>query len=157
MDVGKVVKKLITQYKTRNPFEIAEYKKIHIQFSELPSSIRGMAVKALRQKYIILNQEMHHFEQRAVCAHELGHHFLHPGSSYRFIEEHSLFSPGRFEREANEFAAALLIDSSLIEIRDTNHIIANKAEVPVELVGYYKPFSDMLVRGEGRVGMIKMV
>lgn len=72
---------------------------------DLPENIRGMAIKALRQRYIVLNEFMPFHEQRGVCAHELGHHNLHPGHSYQFIEEHSLFLPGRYEREANEFAA----------------------------------------------------
>lgn len=139
MGVGQVVNKLIKKYKTRNPFEIAEHQNIHVMFAELPESVRGMAVKTLKQRYIVLNENMHRFMQRAVCAHELGHHNLHPGSSYRFIDEYSLFLPGRFEREANEFAAMLLIDGSLIEKRDTYSMIAAKAEVPIELVEYYKP------------------
>lgn len=156
MGVGEVVNKLIRNYKTRNPFEIAERQNIHVMFANLPESVRGMAVKALKQRYIVLNENMHRFMQRAVCAHELGHHNLHPGSSYRFIDEYSLFLPGRFEREANEFAATLLIDERLIEKRDTYSMIAAKAEIPIELVGYYKPLFDGTFKlSNKRIGFIK--
>ncbi len=137
MDAHKVAQTLVRKFKTRNPFEVAAYQKIKVMTLTLPQHIRGMAIKALRRKYIILNHQLQHWEVKAVCAHELGHHNCHPGASYQFIEEHSLFSPGRFEREANEFAAALLIDERWIESGDSFEEVAAKAEVPVKLVEYF--------------------
>lgn len=90
----------------------------------MPSNIRGIAVKSLRRKYIVLNKAFHHFEARLICAHELGHHNCHSGHSYQFIEEHTLFVLGKYEREANEFAATLLIDSATIEYGDSDELIA---------------------------------
>ncbi len=147
MDIEQEVHKVIKRWKTRNPFEIAEQENIHILTMDMPPSIRGMALKARGHRYIVLNEEMEGYERRAVCAHELGHHFLHPGTSYRFIEEKSLFIPGRFEREANEFAAMLLVDESLIYSGDTIGMIAEKLEVPSNLVAYYRPmFNGQLMR-----------
>lgn len=138
MPIHTKVYKLIKKYKTRDPFELADYQNITIRYDDLPSNIRGLAVKSLRRKYIVLNNDIHHYEARLVCAHELGHHNCHSGHSYQFIEEHSLFVLGKYEREANEFAATLLIDPTTIEYGDTDRQIAEKANVPIELIKYYK-------------------
>lgn len=146
MTIQGMVQKLVRKYKTRDPFLIAEYQNIDIKLADFPDQVKGMAVKVKRRKYIVLNESMDYIDLRGVCGHELGHHNLHPGHSYNFIEEHSLFLPGRYEREANEFAAALLIDEITIEKGDTLQNIATKNDIPVELVGYFKPRFDGMMK-----------
>lgn len=47
---------------------------------------------------------------KAVAAHEVGHALLHRGLNLIFMCESTNFIPGRYEREADFFSAALLID-----------------------------------------------
>jgi Zn-dependent peptidase ImmA (M78 family) len=49
-----------------------------------------------------------------VCSHELGHAVLHPKSNILFLENHTFCVKNRFEREANRFAAELLIPDDVI-------------------------------------------
>ena len=43
-----------------------------------------------------------------VCAHELGHYFLHGRFNRIFMDLHTCLEVGRFENEADKFAAQLL-------------------------------------------------
>jgi Zn-dependent peptidase ImmA (M78 family) len=140
--IQNVVKKLILKYKTRDPFVIAEAENIIVQEKELPYITKGMAVKVLRRKYIVINHTLHSHEKKYVCAHELGHHLLHDVQNHRFILENTLNPNGKYEREANEFAACLLIDPMIISNDDTIESIAAKASVPVELVKHYKHYAS---------------
>lgn len=53
-------------------------------------------------------------KKRLVMAHELGHAVLHRKENCYFIRHKTLFLSDRIEREANRFAAELLIPDSLI-------------------------------------------
>jgi Zn-dependent membrane protease YugP len=50
----------------------------------------------------------------AIAAHELGHAVMHGGMNMFFIREHTLFPAGKFEHQANTFAAELLITDELL-------------------------------------------
>ena len=118
MGISGKVDKLIKKYKTRCPYEIANMSNIYIRREDLPTGIMGVAVKALRRKYIILSSNIDSYTERFVCAHELGHHILHPGHSYKFITE-SLFVNDKYENQANEFAVRLLFDPATLEYGQT--------------------------------------
>ncbi|WP_199425806.1 ImmA/IrrE family metallo-endopeptidase [Thermaerobacillus caldiproteolyticus] len=141
MGVQNVVKKLLLKHNSRDPFVIAEAENIIVQEKELPSITKGLAVKILKRKYIVLNHTLNNSEKKYVCAHELGHHLLHDVQNHRFILENTLNPNGKYEREANAFAACLLIDPTIISTDDTIESIAAKASVPVELVKHYKHFN----------------
>ena len=72
--------------------------------------------------------------RRWVIAHAIGHWLLHPGN-HLWMQEHTLLG-GRVEREAEEFAGALLVDESealeqrLVETWD----LAEHFGVPEEMV-----------------------
>ena len=64
---------------------------------------------------------------------------LHKGWGYYFMIEHTFFSPGRFEREANEFAWQLLFDEEACRVEYDNDLGRYvREEGIVELVGYRK-------------------
>jgi Zn-dependent peptidase ImmA (M78 family) len=51
-----------------------------------------------------------------VCAHELGHLFLHKNTNAIFMDTYTQFNTDKFEIEANKFAMELLIsDDFLLE------------------------------------------
>lgn len=110
MDIPRRVRNLIKKYKTRNPYELASHLNIHIVFQPMHHSVHGFFDRVLRRKFIVINSTLPEHLQRQTCAHELGHALMHKGWGYYFMIEHTFFSPGRFEREANVFAWLLLFD-----------------------------------------------
>ena len=74
---------------------------------------------------------------RFVLAHELGHAVLHNDNGSKFfIDEYTCFAPGKFELEANKFAANLLINEKNLKdlLGGDLSSIASELEVPVQLV-----------------------
>lgn len=106
------VRNLVKRCGTSNPFEISKELNIDILLLDLPINIRGFLVRALRQKYIALNQNLPYESQKIVVCHELGHAILHKGYEYYFHTDTSYFVPSKREKEANEFAIHLLAYSS---------------------------------------------
>ena len=110
MDIPRRVANLIKKYGTRNPFELADNLQIRILFRQMDNDIQGFFIRRRRRKFIVINAALPRHIQRQTCAHELGHARLHKGWGYYFIVNHTYFLPGRFEREANDFAWNLLFD-----------------------------------------------
>lgn len=111
----KKVNQLVRKFQTNNPFELASYKDIIILHQDL-GSVLGYFIIYKRIPVININESLSDEMQRVVCAHELGHAVLHPKISTPFMKKHTLFSVDKIEREANLFAAELLIsDNSLQE------------------------------------------
>ena len=139
MDIKRRVKNLVKKYNTRNPYELADYLKIEIRLTSLPLHIHGFHDHVLRRKFIVINSELEPYKQRQTCAHELGHALLHKGWGYYFMIEHTFFSPGRFEREANEFAWQLLFDEEACRVEYDNDLGRYaREEGIVELSKYMK-------------------
>lgn len=101
---------LIKKYHTRDPYELAAYLNINVISKPIRGPVHGFYDKVLRRKFIVINSNLPEHLQRQTCAHEVGHALLHKGWGYYFMIEHTFFSPGRLEREANEFAWHLLYD-----------------------------------------------
>jgi len=143
MDYKKKVRSLVKKYRTRNPHTIAKELGITVKFEQLsPYSPKGIFKRVLRRKFIIINitRIIDDLDLKIVLAHELGHALRHCSYSSFFLHDHTLYDRGKFEREANEFAAELLIDENeLDEFYLQNCSIEQIAlcyEVPVELLKY---------------------
>lgn len=123
MNIKLRVLNLITKYRTRNPFKLAESLGIIVKFVDL-GEVRGLFKKILKNKYIFINSNLSEFDQRIVCCHELGHAILHSSSEYQFlIDNTSLLRKSKLEDEANLFASYLLIPDDEVfeeyEFRET--------------------------------------
>lgn len=135
------VRSLVKKFKTRDPFIIARELGIIVKYKYLSIDFpKGMFKKVLRRKFIIINMSriVNENELRVVMAHELGHAIMHSSDSAFFLHDHTFYSRGRFEKEANAFAAELLIDTYLIdELYIDNYSINQLAlfyEVPIEFI-----------------------
>jgi Zn-dependent peptidase ImmA (M78 family) len=108
---------------TTNPYRIAQELGIQIFYMDL-SSIKGMYAYVLRNRYIVLNNNLGEVEQRIVLAHELGHDQLHRGSCFRAFTDRSsiLYETHRREIDANYFSAQLLIpDEDFFEMLENEY------------------------------------
>lgn len=129
-----IVLNYLEKFKTTNPFEIASKINIHIIEWDLHEEINGYYKYDRRNRFIVINRNLSEEWKRVVCAHELGHAILHTRLNTPFMRRNTLFSVDKIEREANRFAAELLISDN--SFKDLNNIyeIASLHDVPVELV-----------------------
>lgn len=111
----QTAQELWQQWGTREPLELCDQLGIAVLMVQLPSSVRGFSFQVRDRRAICINRELERSLQRQVCAHELGHCLLHPQQNLVFMTEHTLQVSQRFEREADEFCAALLLDPAALE------------------------------------------
>ena len=114
---------LIARHRTRNPFKLTRALNIEIVYEDL-GEVRGFVKKILRRKYIFINNKLSEFDQKLVCAYELGHAVLHSSNRIQFlIDNTKLLRKSRIEDEANLFASWLLFPSDDVieefEFRET--------------------------------------
>lgn len=135
--MDKIINPLVRRNGTNCPYTIARSLNISVWFEDLGASTRGFYFRKLRRRYIAIHQDLSEEWQRFVCAHELGHDRLHPGISRFFIEEHSFFNPGKFERQANEFAVKLLTAGDQLQPNESVIELLLRNGVPEEMRRYY--------------------
>lgn len=134
MWIKNIVQELIKKHGTNNPFEIASQMNIHVIERDLHEDIYGFYRYVRRNKFIFINSNIAKYKKFHVCSHELGHSTLHPDLNTPFMMSNTFLSVDRIEREANRFAAELLIpDESFIEYNNI-YDIASIHQVPIELV-----------------------
>ncbi len=116
MNIKLRVLNLITKYRTKNPFKLANSLGVQVRFEDL-GEVRGLFKKILRRRYIFINSKLSEFDQRIVCCHELGHAILHSSNDYQFLIDNTrILRRSKLEDEANLFASYLLFpDDEIIE------------------------------------------
>ena len=108
------IQRLIRYYErmtgSRDPVRIAEYANIRIAILPL-GNIAGNYKLIKRKRWIFINDSIPIDSPmfKVVVAHELGHALLHRKENCAFIKNKTLLLTSGIEREANEFAAYLLI------------------------------------------------
>lgn len=113
MDIKKQVNSIVRKYGTRNPFEITNNLNAILVKTQLVG-VRGFYQYFQRNNIIYIDESLPESEQMFVCAHELGHMFRHKRSNALFMDTRTHFNGSRYEREANIFAAELLVPDELI-------------------------------------------
>lgn len=111
--IKKKVAYYIRKFDSRNPFEIADALNIEVFRMEL-GRIAGFYQYIKRHRCIYVHSGLKDYMARIVMAHELGHAVMHRKENCYFIEDRTLFFTSRIEREANRFAAELLIPDDLV-------------------------------------------
>ncbi len=114
-------------YQTNDPYEIAEIYGISIH--ERTECIKGFTAQAIKFKgyvpYILINGNYPERSRRVMCAHELGHIFLHDDTLNNFANPGGRINM-EAEYEANLFALALL--------EDQDNLAMDMADIPAYLV-----------------------
>jgi Zn-dependent peptidase ImmA (M78 family) len=122
------VDRLLNQYSFNSaPIDVKELAKkmgVKVEGKDLDEDLSGIFVLKDDQPFVVYNKKENRKRIRFTIAHELGHFFLHAHKSPLFIDkpkgvhyrnDQSSTGEIRMEREANAFAAALLMPRALIE------------------------------------------
>jgi len=135
--IKEIIDKLLENYKTNEPIELAEALNINVTY-ELLVDMQGYYLNSGKFKFIVVNSNLDYYDKRVVIAHELGHALLHPNLNTSFLTSGTFASIDKYERQANEFAAHLLLPDGFekdIEFKNkTVEQIARMVGLPVELV-----------------------
>ena len=113
MNIRKKAQYLTRRYKSNNPFEIIENLNVIPVFYPL-DGVRGFYQYFQRNNIIYIDERLSDREKMFVCAHELGHMFLHKKANAIFMDTRTQFNTNKYEIEANKFAVELLISDAEI-------------------------------------------
>ena len=137
---NKIVDCIVKECGSRNPFEIARSLGIEYQLGSI--GIAGCYMFLKNHRYIFLNQELPPHELSLVMAHELGHAVMHRRQNCYFLRNKTLFLTSKIEREANLFAAHLLISEDCLE-ENRSYTVEQLAR----LTGYSEEFVRLRLSG----------
>lgn len=132
-----IVDRLVSQYGTRDPFLLAQSTG-RILLTVPLTDFRGFYQRIHRCHIIYIAEGLTEFERSFVCAHELGHSFLHGGVNAAFIDSRTHFVKAKYEREADRFAIDLIMpDERFSELMYMPvHDIAESLGISDELANY---------------------
>ena len=136
--IPKLVSYLKRKYGTDDPEEIADYLGVTIIRMPLEDVVAGFYKLLKRRKYKFLNSDIDDdVFLRVVLAHEVGHAIMHPKENCAFMKSKTLLLTSRIEKQANIFAAFLLIDDDMLEefYGYTEEQFCNCTGYPLELLG----------------------
>ena len=138
--IVELAKEINEKYGGTNVIETAENSGAKVWFRKL-GSLKGFYLCENGIRYIVINEELDERLKEVICAHELGHDMLHRELSGGKIRETTLFlDNSKTEREANLFAASLLISDEEIFAELENEIslenLAARLGFPREIVAY---------------------
>lgn len=119
MSIDKKILRLVSYYtricETNDPFRIAQYLGIHVNFCSL-GPVAGTYKYIKKSHWIFINSDIEKEPYRnTVMAHELGHALLHRRENCCFMSHHTLLLTSKIEQQANLFAAHLLITNELLQ------------------------------------------
>lgn len=112
--IKKKITYLVKKYDTNDPFILANGLGIYVKLCPL-GNIAGIYRYHEHARWIFINSDI---EDRSflkvVMAHELGHALLHWRENSCFMAHQTLLLTSKIERDANIFAAQLLITDDLL-------------------------------------------
>lgn len=120
----KSVRSLVEKYATADPADICEKMGIIMLEQELPRSVNGFTVTMNEIPFIVLNRDLDYYAKRFTMAHELGHIVLHNGTNTLNLSMNTEFCVTKYEREADSFAAWLLIQAEMSELETLESVTA---------------------------------
>lgn len=126
MDMRQTVDSLCSRYGTRDPYELCSALDVTVLTVDLPDKVDGFYLAIHGCGFIFLSQALDGWQARIICAHELGHALLHPALNSRFLSEETNFVTERYEREADEFCAHLLLEELPEELKSRDSLTAEE-------------------------------
>jgi Zn-dependent peptidase ImmA (M78 family) len=131
--------------------KIGDLHKIIIRSSDLPMEVSGVLDCRDRSRPIILVNNSHHENRRNfTIAHELGHFFLH-GIGGVHMDQATFFrkedvppAHAKMEREANQFAAQLLMPEDILVSKFHEFSRTNTDRLISHLADYFHVSEDAM-------------
>lgn len=118
-DIINYVKDIKEQWRTNDPYTIAEY--LGITVLHTTACFKDFTAQTIKVKgyptIISINDAYTEFSKKVLCAHELGHALLHQECVNHFAITNSNIATS-VEQEANLFALALLASDETINSLD---------------------------------------
>ena len=114
MNIKRLADSLVRKYNTRNPFEIISHLNVIVVFYPL-HGVKGFYQYFQRNNIIYIDEALSENEKKFVCAHELGHMFLHKKANAIFMDSRTQLNTTKYEIEADRFAMNLLLSDDDIE------------------------------------------
>ena len=114
MNIKRLADSLVRKYNTRNPFEIISHLNVIVVFYPL-HGVKGFYQYFQRNNIIYIDEALSENEKKFVCAHELGHMFLHKKANAIFMDSRTQLNTAKYEIEADRFAMDLLLSDADIE------------------------------------------
>ena len=114
MNIKRLADSLVRKYNTRNPFEIISHLNVIVIFYPL-HGVKGFYQYFQRNNIIYIDEALSENEKKFVCAHELGHMFLHKKANAIFMDSRTQLNTAKYEIEADRFAMNLLLSDADIE------------------------------------------
>lgn len=112
--ITKKVAYLIKKYGTNDPFKLAKELGIYVEHCSL-GNVAGNYRYLEHSRWIFINSDIEDQDfLRVVMAHELGHALLHWRENSCFMAHQTFLLTSKLERDANIFAAYLLISDNLL-------------------------------------------
>ena len=140
MEIKRQADSLARKYNTRNPFEIIRNLNVIVVFYPL-QGVRGFYQYFQRNNIIYIDEALTESEKMFVCAHELGHMFLHKKANAIFMDSRTQFISTKYEIEADRFAMNLLLPDSDIE----EHLDFTISQL-ARLFGYSKKLIELRMK-----------
>jgi Zn-dependent peptidase ImmA (M78 family) len=114
--IEKLAHRITSRFGNNSPFLLCDCMGVQVQRLDLPKQVRGFCFRTdAGAPVIVLKEDLSKTESGYCCAHELGHLLLHPGLNAQVIADLTNLCAPRYEREADFFAACLLIDPNYDE------------------------------------------
>ena len=132
-----IVDRLVSGYGTRDAFLMAQSTGRSLLTVPL-TDFRGFYQRIHRCHIIYIAEGLTEFERSFVCAHELGHSFLHSEANAAFIDSRTHLVKAKYEHEADRFAIDLIMpDERFSEFMYMPvHDIAESLGISGELANY---------------------
>lgn len=103
----KIIQKLKEEFKTYDPFVIADHLNIDVRYAPFIEEPKGMYVELNNKPYILINEELKFDPNRYyIMAHELFHCLDHSKNPAYYVVNNK--NKSKLENEANKFAIILL-------------------------------------------------
>lgn len=113
MDIKERANRLAKIYKTRDPFEVIRGLNIILIMCPLVG-VKGFYQHFQRNNINYIDEKLPRNDKIFVCAHELGHMFLHKKANAIFMDTMTHFNTRKYEYEADKFAMEFLVSDDMI-------------------------------------------
>ena len=135
MDIIALVQRLVQTHKTTSPYVLCKNMGIYVLRGPL-YEMRGFFQVENDVQIIHIANDLSPWADAFVCAHELGHCFMHAGLNRVFLDSRTFMVPSRYEDAADKFACQLLYAQTPLMHYDTLYDwqLADCLNVPVRHV-----------------------